>query len=86
MQIPFNLTPEDHDCLLHHTPDGSTAYVALKNKVDLTGNASIGTPPEVVIECGEKDAQVLLGIAKKYCPNAAWPIEKAILNSQPIHS
>ena len=85
MQTHIELTPENHDCLLEHALHGSSAHTALAKKA-VNIRDYITASFMVIINCDKNDAQAILRIAKKYCPNATSSIEASIRESEPTHS
>ena len=75
MKAVIELSVEHCNALLKHAARGSCPYFRLTNSV----KTKAGT---IAILCGLDEAEVLLHMAKNYCPDAVPEIEKAIRTAQ----
>jgi hypothetical protein len=78
MDVTIEFTTEAFDCLADHMPKGSNIYTAcraVRMIFDRDGRRRLE------MRCDESQVDVLLGIAKQHCPDAAQQIEDALMKS-----
>ena len=75
MKILIELLPENYDLLLNKVPKVSVEYAILKNGVEST----IPTLGRIIdIACEVSEAESLLRVAQKVCPEVAPQLEDEI--------
>jgi hypothetical protein len=75
IKVLIELSPEHHYSLLKHASEDSPVYFRLKNAVKTESDT-------ILIPCSGVEAEMLLGVAKHFCPDALSPIETAIKVAQ----
>jgi hypothetical protein len=68
------LSIEHYDALLKRATEDSPLYVRLKNAVKMANT--------IVVRCDLAEAEMLLQVAKHFCPAAVPDIEQAIRSSK----
>jgi hypothetical protein len=82
MKIMIEMSPEHYDLLLSRVSRYSVGFVLLKNSVVSGGSAKENRIVEIA--CEDSEAQSLLRIAQKVCPEAAIEIEKGVSLARPF--
>jgi hypothetical protein len=70
------MSPEHHHSLLKRASETSPVYFRLKNAVKTESDT-------ILVPCNGGEAEMLLQVAKHFCPDAVSPIEAAIKAGQP---
>ena len=78
MEIFIKLAPRAFDLLRSHVPPESAAHEAIEKASRIDHSVEGVLFAGYSIPCSEKQAHVLLGIAKQSCPEIVLDIEKAI--------
>ena len=78
VKVLVEIATDHYDSLLKRASETSPVYFRLKNAV----KTEYGT---ILIPCHTDEAEMLLQVAKHFCPDAASPIEAAIKASRPIN-
>jgi hypothetical protein len=71
IEVLIEISPAQHHSLLKRASETSPLYFRLKNAV----KTESGT---ILVPCNGSDAEMLLQVAKHFCPDAVSPIEAAI--------
>jgi hypothetical protein len=71
IKILIEMSPEHHHALLKRASESSPVYFRLKNAVKTESNT-------ILIPCDGDEAEMLLQVAKHFCPDAVSPIETAM--------
>jgi hypothetical protein len=83
MEIFIKLAPRDYSRLRSHVPIESAAYEAVEkaSRIDhyLEGVSFRG----YTIRCDERQARIILEIAKQCCPEIVPDIDRAMMLAQP---
>jgi hypothetical protein len=74
-KVLVEIATDHYDSLLKRASEASPVYFRLKNAV----KTEYGT---ILIPCHSDEAEMLLQVAKHFCPDAVSPIEAAIKGSQ----
>jgi hypothetical protein len=74
-KVLIEISSEHHHSLLKRASEASPVYFRLKNAVKTESDT-------ILIPCDAGDAEMLLQVAKHFCPDAISPIEAAIKASQ----
>lgn len=69
--VLIELSPEHHYSLLKRASEDSPVYFRLKNAVKTESDT-------ILVPCSGAEAEMLLGVAKHFCPDAVSRIETAI--------
>jgi len=72
----IEMSPEHHHSLLKRASETSPVYFRLKNAVKTESNT-------ILVPCNDGEAEMLLQVAKHFCPDAVSPIEAAIKAAEP---
>jgi hypothetical protein len=70
-KILLEMSPEHHHSLLKRASEASPVYFRLKNAVKTEADV-------ILVPCSADEAEMLLQVAKHFCPDAVSPIEAAI--------
>jgi hypothetical protein len=76
IKVLIELSPEHHHSLLKRASETSPVYFRLKNAVKTESDT-------ILVPCNGGEAEMLLQVAKHFCPDAVFPIEAAIKAAQP---
>jgi hypothetical protein len=76
IKVLIEMSPEHHHSLLKRASETSPVYFRLQNTV----KTESGT---ILVPCNEDEAEMLLQVAKHFCPDAVSPIEAAIKAARP---
>jgi hypothetical protein len=76
IEVLVEISPEHHYALLKHANEDSPVYFRLKNAVKTESDT-------ILVPCSGTEAEMLLGVAKHFCPDAVTSIETAIKGRQP---
>jgi hypothetical protein len=76
MKVLIEMSADHHHALLKRASETSPVYFRLQNAVKTESNT-------ILIPCDGGDAEMLLQVAKHFCPDAVSPIEAAIKAGQP---
>lgn len=76
-KVMIEMSPEHHHALLKRASETSPLYFRLKNAVKTESNA-------ILIPCDHGEAEMLLQVAKHFCPDVVPMIETAIKQPIPI--
>jgi hypothetical protein len=76
IKVLIEMSPEQHYSLLKRANEASPVYFRLKNAVKTESNS-------ILVPCNEDEAEMLLQVAKHFCPDAVSLIEAAIKAAQP---
>jgi hypothetical protein len=71
IKVLVEISAAHHHSLLKRASEASPVYFRLKNAV----KTESGT---ILVPCNEGEAEMLLQVAKHFCPEAVLPIETAI--------
>jgi hypothetical protein len=75
IKVLIEMSPEHHHSLLKRATETSPVYLRLKNAVKTESDT-------ILIPCNGGEAEMLLQVAKHFCPDAVSPIEAAIKAAQ----
>ena len=75
-KVLVEISTDHYDSLLKRASEASPVYFRLKNAI----KSEYGT---ILIPCHADEAEMLLQVAKHFCPDAVSPIEAAIRSSEP---
>lgn len=75
IKVLIEMSPEHHHSLLKRATETSPVYLRLKNAVKTESDT-------ILIPCNGGEAEMLLQVAKHFCPDAVSPIEAAIKAGQ----
>jgi hypothetical protein len=75
IDVLIEMSLENHHSLLKRASEASPVYFRLKNAVKTESST-------ILIPCDADEAHMLLQVAKYFCPDAVFPIEAAIKDSQ----
>jgi hypothetical protein len=75
LKVLIEISSEHHHSLIKRANEASPVYFRLKNAVKTESNT-------ILIPCDSVEAEMLLQVAKHFCPAAVSPIEAAIKDSQ----
>jgi hypothetical protein len=75
-KVLVEISTDQHHSLLKRASEASPVYFRLKNAIKTEYNT-------IVIPCHADEAEMLLQVAKHFCPDAVGPIQAAIKSSQP---
>jgi hypothetical protein len=75
IKVLIEMSPEHHHSLLKRASETSPVYFRLKNAVKTESNT-------ILVPCDGGEAEMLLDVAKHFCPDAVSPIEAAIKAGQ----
>ncbi|HSF57010.1 MAG TPA: hypothetical protein VLD83_02975 [Candidatus Binatia bacterium] len=75
-KILLEMSPEHHHSLLKRASESSPVYFRLKNAVKTESNT-------ILVPCDDEEAEMLLQVAKHFCPDAISPIKAAIKAARP---
>jgi hypothetical protein len=75
IDVLIEMSLENHHSLLKRASEASPVYFRLKNAVKTESNT-------ILIPCDADEAEMLLQVAKYFCPDAVLPIEAAIKDPQ----
>ena len=73
IKILIEISAEQHHSLLKRASEVSPVYSRLKNAVKTESDT-------ILVPCNDGEAEMLLQVAKHFCPEAVPPIEAAIRN------
>jgi hypothetical protein len=76
IKVVIEMSPEHHHALLKRASESSPVYFRLKNAVKTESNM-------ILVPCRNGEGEMLLDVAKHFCPEAVRPIETAIKAAQP---
>jgi hypothetical protein len=76
IKVLIEMSPEHHHSLLKRASETSPVYFRLKNAVKTESNT-------ILVPCNDGEAEMLLQVAKHFCPDAVSPIEAAIKAAEP---
>jgi hypothetical protein len=76
IKVVIEMSPEHHHALLKRASESSPVYFRLKNAVKTESNM-------ILVPCSNGEAEMLLDVAKHFCPDAVSPIETAIKAAKP---
>lgn len=76
IEVLIELSNEHHHSLLKRASETSPVYFRLKNAVKTESDA-------ILVPCSGEEADMLLQVAKHFCPAAVPIIQAAIKASQP---
>jgi hypothetical protein len=76
IKILIEMAADHHHALLKRASESSPVYFRLKNAVKTESNT-------ILIPCDRGEAEMLLDVAKHFCPDAVSPIEAAIKAARP---
>ena len=76
VKVLVEIAADHYDSLLKRASEASPVYFRLKNAVKTE-------PDKIVVPCRFDEAEMLLQVAKHFCPDAVNSIETAIKRSQP---
>jgi hypothetical protein len=76
IKVVIEMSPEHHYSLLKRANEDSPVYFRLKNAVKTESDT-------ILVPCSGVEAEMLLGVAKHFCPAAVSPIEAAIKAARP---
>lgn len=71
IEVLIEISPAQHHSLLKRASEASPLYFRLKNAVKTESDT-------ILIPCNGSEAEMLLQVAKHFCPDAVSPIEAAI--------
>lgn len=77
VKILIEISPEHHHSLLKRASEASPVYFRLKNAVKTESNT-------ILIPCDHGEAEMLLQVAKHFCPDVVSAIEAAIKEPEPV--
>ena len=75
IKVLIELSPEHHHSLLKRASETSPVYFRLKNAVKTESDT-------ILVPCDGDEAEMLLQVAKHFCPDAVSRIEAAIKAGQ----
>jgi hypothetical protein len=75
-KVLVEISIDQYHSLVKRTSEASPVYFRLKNAVKSESNT-------IVVPCDADEAEMLLQVAKHFCPEAVRWIEAAIKRSQP---
>ena len=70
IRVLIEMSPDQHHSLLKRASEASPLYFRLKNAVK--------TESDTMVPCNGDEAEMLLQVAKHFCPDAVSAIEAAI--------
>jgi hypothetical protein len=76
IEVLIEMSPGHHHSLLKRASETSPVYFRLKNAVKTESDT-------ILVPCTGVEAEMLLGVAKHFCPDAVSPIELAIKAARP---
>jgi hypothetical protein len=76
IEVLIEMSPEHHHSLLKRASETSPVYFRLKNAVKTESDT-------ILVPCSGDEAEMLLQVAKHFCPDAVSSIEAAIKAAQP---
>jgi hypothetical protein len=71
IKVLVEMSPEHHYALLKRANEDSPVYFRLKNAVKTESDT-------ILVPCSGVEAEMLLGVAEHFCPDAVSPILAAI--------
>jgi hypothetical protein len=77
VEVKIQLSPEYHEVLLHHAPEGSIAHRVLSRATEVRAYRDRSLS-KYEVDCDEAAAKSLLRVAREHCPEAAVQIEFAL--------
>jgi hypothetical protein len=77
VKVLIEISPEHHHSLLKRANEASPVYFRLKNAVKTESNT-------ILILCDHGEAEMLLQVAKHFCPDVVSAIEAAIKEPEPL--
>ena len=83
MEILIKLAPRDYSRLRSHIPIESAAYEAIEKATWIDHSLEGVSFRGYTIRCDERQARVILEIAKQYCPEIVSDIDHAMTLAQP---
>jgi hypothetical protein len=75
-KVLVEISTDQYDSLLKRASEASPVYFRLKNAIKTEYRT-------IVIPCHAEEAEMLLQVAKHFCPDAVSSIDAAIKSSQP---
>ena len=75
-KVLVEISTDHYDALLKRASEASPVYFRLKNAIKTEYST-------ILIPCHADEAEMLLQVAKHFCPAAVSPIEAAIKSSEP---
>ena len=75
IEVLIEISDEHHHSLLKHASEASPVYFRLKNAVRTASNT-------ILVPCNSEEAEMLLEVAKHFCPAAVFVIQTAIETSR----
>jgi hypothetical protein len=76
LKVLIEMSNDHHHALLKRASEASPLYFRLKNAVKTESNT-------ILVPCDDGEAEMLLQVAKHFCPDAISPIQAAIKAAQP---
>ena len=76
IEVLVEMSPEHHYALLKHANEDSPVYFRLKNAVKTEADT-------ILVPCSGVEAEMLLGVAKHFCPDALSSLEAATKAARP---
>jgi hypothetical protein len=83
MEIFIKIPPRAYDRLRSHVPADSPAHEAIEKASRIDYSVEGVLFAGYFIPCNEEQAQIILEIAKQYCPEIVPDIEKTITLARP---
>lgn len=82
MEILIKLAPRDYKQLRSHVPIESAAYEAIENASRIDHSLEGVSFRGYTIRCDERQARIILEIAKQCCPDIVPDIDHAMTHAQ----